>query len=48
MTRVRRDVVIWRPVSSDEEPARDPGRFDRVREALLTAGLPTLEDVFLL
>jgi hypothetical protein len=48
LTRARRGMVIWVPIGSDEDPTRAPERYDRVHAALLTAGLPTLEDVFLL
>lgn len=46
LTRARRGMVIWVPIGSDDDPSRDPERFDHVHAALLAAGLPTLEDVF--
>lgn len=44
LTRARRGMVIWVPPGSQEDPTRDAKRFDRVYDALLEAGLPTLEN----
>jgi hypothetical protein len=46
LTRARRGMVIWVPRGSEHDSTRDPARFDRVYEALITAGLPTLEESF--
>ncbi|GAB5519471.1 MAG: DUF2075 domain-containing protein [Rhodothermales bacterium] len=46
LTRARRGMVIWVPSGSDDDPTRDPRRFDRVYDALLAAGLPSMEEVF--
>lgn len=46
LTRARRGMVIWVPIGSDDDPTRDPRRFDRVHDALLAAGLPSMEEVF--
>ncbi|MCW5968501.1 MAG: DUF2075 domain-containing protein [Blastocatellales bacterium] len=46
LTRARRGMVIWVPIGSEDDPTRDPKRFDRVHAALLAAGLPALEEVF--
>lgn len=46
LTRARRGMVIWVPRGAEDDPTRDPERFDRVHAALLAAGLPTLDEVF--
>ncbi len=46
LTRARRGMAIWVPIGSEDDSTRDPERFERVHEALLAAGLPTLGEVF--
>lgn len=42
LTRARAGMVIWIPPGSPADPTRDPGRFDRVHELLMNAGVPDL------
>ena len=44
LTRARKGLIIWVPKGDKEDPTRDPDRFDRVFEALCTAGVPVLEE----
>ncbi len=44
LTRARKGLVIWVPQGDWQDPTRDPARFDRVFEALSSAGVPVLEE----
>ena len=46
LTRARNGLVIWVPEGDCKDPTRDPERFDRVYEALIQAGVPSLEEYF--
>lgn len=43
LTRARFGMVIWVPRGKDDDPTRDPERFDRVYALLRDAGVPELD-----
>ncbi|MDP9438327.1 MAG: DUF2075 domain-containing protein, partial [Actinomycetota bacterium] len=44
LTRARQGMVIWVPPGADDDPTRDPKRFDRLYDTLRAAGVPDLDE----
>jgi len=45
LTRARSGMVIWVPPGSDEDPTRDPARFNRLFDYLRSCGVQELPDI---
>ncbi len=44
LTRARLGMIIWVPPGSDDDPSRDPSRFDRIYAYLRVAGVRDLNE----
>ena len=43
LTRARKGLVIWVPTGNSNDATREPARFNRVYNALRSAGVPDLD-----